>query len=780
MKGWFPTLKAIILCGEGEEGLAPLTLERPLPLLSLFDKPLLAHQAGLLRRHGVREIGVALPRLSRMVEDAMGDGEELGVRFTWLPCRGAGELELLAACAGFLGEEDALVLPGGGLGDLDLSALLAFHQVHRSAATLALAHRPPAAGRALVFSDGEGRVERLLDAPAGRLLTSQVETGVCILTAAARAGAAGEGTLAGRLSALLDRGEALYGVVPEGQWRELTGGEAYLDALADALSGKLRLRWDAPRTAPGVWSASPLPPSVQVVPPCYIGPGVQVGEGSLLGPHTVLEGGSTVGRRALVQRSALLGAAAEERTTLYGAVLCPGAAARAGAVLNEGALLADRAEAGEDAILLERVAVWPGRRVPAGARLTASLTAGGLKPPLAFGGGGTLEGAIGAELTAETLLVLGGLLGREGTVGLGWAGGAGARMLAQAAGSGAAAAGGRVLSHDAPCPSAAAWLAESWGLPVSLFVQQEGERARLYFFDRRGMPLGRARERRLEGALLRSELRRMPAGRVGQWESVTGVRPAYAADAAKRSQVTQAPLRRLEVAVPGREPADGALAEALERLGCTVRREASPGVPAFRTGRGGFRLLAEDEEGELLPPEQLLTIVALIEYEDGAGRVAVPDAAPAAIDTLAAGYHGGALRLGRDGPEAEARYGELPWLRDALFAACRICAHLGMTGERLHGLAGKIPRFVLRRREVSLRSGQGEVLSVLLRTLPGAQPAGGGLRLRQGEGWVTLVPLARSAVLRIVGEARSAELAEELCAFCARRAEEADRGLPEK
>ena len=111
-------MKAIILCGEGEEGLAPLTLERPLPLLSLFDKPLLAHQAGLLRRHGVREIGVALPRLSRMVEDAMGDGEELGVRFTWLPCRGAGELELLAACAGFLGEEDALVLPGGGLGVL--------------------------------------------------------------------------------------------------------------------------------------------------------------------------------------------------------------------------------------------------------------------------------------------------------------------------------------------------------------------------------------------------------------------------------------------------------------------------------------------------------------------------------------------------------------------------------------------------------------------------------------------------------------------------------------
>ncbi|MFR4200628.1 MAG: hypothetical protein ACLT09_05955 [Flavonifractor plautii] len=230
----------------------------------------------------------------------------------------------------------------------------------------------------------------------------------------------------------------------------------------------------------------------------------------------------------------------------------------------------------------------------------------------------------------------------------------------------------------------------------------------------------------------------MPAGRVGRWESVTGVRPAYAADAAKRSQVTQAPLRRLEVAVPGREPADRALAEALERLGCTVRREASPGVPAFRTGRGGFRLLAEDEEGEPLPPEQLLTIVALIEYEDGAGRVAVPDAAPAAIDALAAGYHGGALRLGRDGPEAEARYGELPWLRDALFAACRICAHLGMTGERLHGLAGKIPRFVLRRREVSLRSGQGRCSLCCCAPCPGHSRLGaacGSARARGGSLW---------------------------------------------
>ncbi|UQT50404.1 sugar phosphate nucleotidyltransferase [Flavonifractor plautii] len=268
-------------------GVRPLTLERPLPLLSLFDKPLLAHQAGLLRRHGVREIGVALPRLSRMVEDAMGDGEELGVRFTWLPCRGRG-----AGAAGGLrrvsGEEDALVLPGGGLGDLDLSALLAFHQVHRSAATLALAHRPPAAGRALVFSDGEGRVERLLDAPAGRLLASQVETGVCILTAAARAGAAGEGRWPGASPPCWTGGGPVRGspggaVAGAHRRRSLSGraGRRFVGRAAAAVG--------CPPHRPRCVERQPLPPSVQVVPPAISVPASRWGRAPCWGP-TVLEG----------------------------------------------------------------------------------------------------------------------------------------------------------------------------------------------------------------------------------------------------------------------------------------------------------------------------------------------------------------------------------------------------------------------------------------------------------------------------------------------------------
>ena len=203
-------------------------------------------------------------------------------------------------------------------------------------------------------------------------------------------------------------------------------------------------------------------------------------------------------------------------------------------------------------------------------------------------------------------------------------------------------------------------------------------------------------------------------------------------------------------------------------------------MPAFCTGRGGFRLLAWDEEGEPLTPDQLLAVVAFIEFEHTAAPVAVPPSAPAVLDVLAAGAHSSVLRLGRDGPEAEARYAAAPWLWDALFAACRICAYMGLTGERLRGLAGKIPPFTRCRRDIPLHRDRGAVMQALIRRFPGAEAAGEGLRLRREEGSAYLVPLIRRSALRVVGEAASAELAEELCGFCAQTAQELDRPEPDQ
>lgn len=771
-------MKAVIMAGGEGTRLRPVTLGLPKPMVPLFDRPVMEHIIGLLKRHGVTDICVTLQYMPEVVQSWFGDGADLGVTLTYFverePLGTAGSVK---NCMSRLGEEDFLVVSGDAVCDLDLSAAIGFHRACRAEATLVLYRHSAPLEYGLVLTDDAGRVQRFVEKPAwSQVVANTVNTGVYVLTAKAMAKVPG-----GRpydfgkdlFPKLLSEGAPLYGHVAAGYWCDMGDCTAYLDCAADALSGKVSLDLGLEERSPGVWSAQELPQGVTVAPPCWIGPNVTVGEGSLIGPHAVLGKGSAVGRRSLVQRSVLMeNARVGDRCTLYGAVLCRGAAAHGGAVLNEGAVLGADSAAGEDSILMERIKVWPGRKVHPGARLTASLVGGVSTGALSFGDGGVIRDSLEGALSPELLLTLGGALGSEGKVGIGSAGGECARLLARCAAGGAAAAGAEVLLHDGGCPAAGAWAAERYALPASLFVEQEGERVFLHFFDRRGLPFPRSRQRKLEGAVLRGEVRRAAAGAVGAWEHLFHLPAAMAADAARRARYSAAAMTPVAVAVPGDSPADRILAAALEELGCVVIRKRAVGVPGFAAGYGGLRLSAWDEDGVCLSPEHVLTLVSLVELENGGGKVALPAGSPEAIGVLAEARGGTALRLGRDGAEAEALCAALPWLRDAAFAACRICARLGQTGERLSTLAGRTPRFVVLRREVPLRKSRGEVMQALAETLGGE--AGDGVRLRDGEAVVWLAPLSRRAALRVAVECADMETAEELCGFYEEKVLEAD------
>ena len=176
---------------------------------------------------------------------------------------------------------------------------------------------------------------------------------------------------------------------------------------------------------------------------------------------------------------------------------------------------------------------------------------------------------------------------------------------------------------------------------------------------------------------------------------------------------------------------------------------------------------------------QLLTLVTLIEMENGSGKVAVPAGATAAVDLVAAGYGGRVLRLERDGPQAQTLYAQRPWLWAAPSAAARICARMGVSGQRLETLISKTPRFCAWKREVPLTAQRAQVMEALARSC-GRPLRGEGLRLRTGGGWVWLAPLARRSALRVVAEGPDLELAAELCDFYAGQAAEADRALSDR
>lgn len=333
-------------------------------------------------------------------------------------------------------------------------------------------------------------------------------------------------------------------------------------------------------------------------------------------------------------------------------------------------------------------------------------------------------------------------------------------MLGRAAFCGVAAAGGQALVGDAPCPSAQGWLGRRYSLPVSLFIRQDGDGAELRLFDREGMPLDREEQRKLEGALLRGEGSRVPAVRIGEGETVCGVRSGYAGEAARLSRLSGEFPAPLPVRVERGEVND-VLALALTVLGCRVTREGR-GLPAFSVDLGGFRLRAWDEEGEAISPDRLYVLLTKIEMERGAGRVALPAWAPAAADSVAARFGGQVLRLGRDRGAWELWKGS-PWMWDGVYAACRVCAHLAFFGESLAHLDRALPRSAMVRREVPLRDRGTRILEALVAQYPGGYLEGQGARLPVGEGWISLTPFARRAALRVIAEAVDMETAAELC-----------------
>lgn len=769
--------------GEGTR-LRPLSLGSPKPMTPLLGRPVMEHIIGLLKNHGVDDICVTLCYKPQGVMDYFGSGDRLGVRLTYFiedePLGTAGSVK---ACMPHIGEEDFLVISGDCVCDLDLTALVRFHRERGAAATLGLYRHKTPLEYGLVLTDGEGRVERFVEKPAwGQVFTDQINTGIYVLSPAAMERAPGETAWdfgKDLFPALLREGAGLYGLPLEGYWCDMGDCKAYLDCTCDALSGKVRLDMGLPRLEAGVWSAQPLPPGLNLVPPCWIGPGVRLGEGCLIGPHTVLDQGAAVGERSMVQRSILLeNAAAGPRATLYGAVLCRDASARKGAVLNEGAVLGENALAEEGATLLERVKLWPGQTAPAGCRLARSVTSGSQKGVLRFGDSGVIRGALGEDMGPEALLTLGSILGAEGRVGVGCSPTPGAGMLARAAAVGAAAAGSEVLTHSLASPVQGAGAAAFHRLPVSLFVEESGGAIFLHLFDRDGLPLGRARERKLEHALLQGEVRRTRGDKVGRLRLLDMSQEQWARHVVEEAGLRRPALRRLTVAVGDASPEDRALGSALSALGCKLEKEWRPGLVAFHARRGGFSLTAQDERGAVVDAGQLLAVLALIEMENGTGKVAVPAGASAAVELVAAGYGGTVLRLDRDGDQASTLYAAQPWLRQAPAAAVRVCARMAVSGQKLEALVAKTPRFSSWRREVPLTADRGQVMQALARE-SARQPAGEGLRLRTGSGWVYLTPIARRSALRVIAEGPDLELAAELCDFYAGRAAEVDRSISE-
>lgn len=350
--------QAVILAGGRGTRLRPLTLARAKPVVPLLNRPFLAYQIDLLRRHGVTDVILSCSYRVDDVRAALGDARDLGVTLRYVV-----EVEPLGTGGGVRNAADLargtiFVLNGDVLTDADLTAMRRFHEQRGSRVTIFLTRVEDPRRYGLVETEADGRLRGFREKPTRpeEVTTDTINAGIYLIDAALLERMPRGAVVSIErefFPAIIADGVPAYGWIAPAYWRDIGTPAAYHAAQMDLLDGRVATRLVPPPDAHEPGATGTREPGTEaasgVRPPCAIGAGVSLHPSARVGPHAVLGDGGRVEAGAQVERAVLwervrVGAGAQLRDCIVGADVDvgPGAVVAAGAVVPSG----DRVPAG--------------------------------------------------------------------------------------------------------------------------------------------------------------------------------------------------------------------------------------------------------------------------------------------------------------------------------------------------------------------------------------------------------------------------------------------------
>jgi mannose-1-phosphate guanylyltransferase len=313
-------MKAVVLVGGFGTRLRPLTLSTPKQMLPVANRLMIERVVEHLGAHGVDEAILALGYRPDAFVEAYPDGRCAGVDLHYAvepqPLDTAGAIRFAASSADI--DERFIVVNGDVLTDLDVSALVAFHDSRGAEGTISLTRVEDPSAYGVVPTDDDGRVTAFIEKPPrDEAPTDLINAGTYVLEPSVLGRIAGEGPVnVERVTfpAMVADG-SLYALDGESYWIDAGTPATYLAANLDLISG----RRGSPE--PGIH------PTASVA-------------GDAAG--SVVGYGATVAAGAAVHRSVLLpGARVEAGASVCDSVLGPRSVVGAGARVEAGSVLGD-------------------------------------------------------------------------------------------------------------------------------------------------------------------------------------------------------------------------------------------------------------------------------------------------------------------------------------------------------------------------------------------------------------------------------------------------------
>ena len=679
-------MRAVLMAGGSGTRLRPLTCDLPKPMVPVLNRPMAEHIINLLKRHNIREVIATLHYLPDVMRDYFGDGSEFGIQMKYAveedqPLGTAGCVKSVEEML----DDTFLVISGDTMTDFDLSAAIAFHQQKGSKATLVLARVPNPVEFGVVITDQDHHIQRFLEKPSSsEIFSDTVNTGNYIL----------EPEVLEYLPRneecdfskdlfpqLLANGEPIYGYISDKYWCDVGHLEAYRESQYDALHGKVEIELGYKEKAKGIWVGenTAIDPSANIQPPVLIGNNCRIGARVNIEAGTIIGDNVTIGAEADLKSPILWnGVIIGEQAHIWACTISRGVRVDRRAHVQEGVTLGALCSVGEEAQISQGVRVWPSKQIESGATLNINLIWGNMAQRNLFGQQG-VTGIANIDITPEFAVKLGAAYGSTlkpgATVSISRDQRSVSRMVSRSLVSGLMSTGVHIQNLDATALPIARTTIPTLSVVGGIHVRLHPSRhdhLLIEFVDEQGINISKAKEKKIEGAYFKEDLRRAQIPEIGEVFYPAQVLDVYSQSFEKHLNVQAVQNSRAKIVIDYAYAVSGAvLPLLLGKFGCdavvlnaslsqtalsndereNLLNELGQVVEALKANMGvqvaanGEQLILVDEAGLPIRGEILTALmVNMMMTAHPRSTVVVPVHASSAVEQIARRHDGNVIR----------------------------------------------------------------------------------------------------------------------------------------
>jgi mannose-1-phosphate guanylyltransferase/phosphomannomutase len=809
-------MKAVVMAGGEGTRLRPLTSNQPKPMVPIVGKPCMEHIVELLKKHGFEDIVVTLAFMPQAIRGYFGAGESHGVSIRYSveesPMGTAGSVKLAEDAL----DEPFLVISGDALCDIDLGALVRFHEEKGGLVTIGLKSVDNPLEFGIVVTDEDGRVERFLEKPSwGQVFTDTINTGIYVVDPQVLPHVPYDRPFdfsKELFPLLLEMGRPLFGFVADGYWQDIGNLDQFRQANFDALEERVALNTPGIKLRGNVWVGEgvELADLESVEGPAFIGNYCRIAPQASVGPYSVLSPSVTLREHARTSRSVVDSSTYIGRSALIeGAIVGKSCDIKPHARLHEGVAVGDSCTIGEQSVVMPGIRIYPFKEVEAGALVDRNLIWESRLASRLFGRD-AVSGLVNVDLTPETVLRIGIALGtalkRGVRVVTSRDGAPACRLLKRAVVSGITSTGVDVADlHVMPAAVNRHFL-KSGGLGAGVHVRpsaDDPEIMQIQFFEPPGIQATPELIKEVEKHFLRQEFRRAAHDEVGQIGTPSRAGETYAEDLLRTLDVEAIRARGFRIVVDYAHSAASlvlpvilgplgveAIAahpyggeHTLQPLGQAKRLVSAVGADfGVVFDQAGERIYLVDERAREVPVEQeLLLFLSLLASDGKSGTLALPITVTSLAEPL---VKGSKLEVKRTAASLSALtqasagngvvfagsvgggfvFPEFLPAYDGVASLCNLLQLLAPIDKPLSELVGALPESTVIHRQVRCPwARKGTVMRILTERMKGKKvDTLDGIKVFVERGWAQVLPDPDEPLVHVYAEGKTPEDAATL------------------